>query len=290
MLRSMTGFGKSTGVISGKTFSIELRSLNSKFLDLIIKIPSVLREKEIEYRNVLSENLLRGKAELLIEIQAGETGMYSINRNVFRQYYSELQSVAKELGIAADNFTDTVMKIPDVLTAAGGQMSEEDFSQVEKLLHQAISALNDFRLKEGKQLEQDILSRIEHIRKLCSAIKNTEHGRKEAVKEKLKQKLDEILRSPEIDKNRFEQELLFYAERLDITEELVRLESHCTFFLDVIRDKEQSKGKKLSFIAQEIGREINTLGAKANDASLQKAAVEMKEELEKIKEQVNNVL
>ncbi len=289
MLRSMTGFGKNTAAIGGRTFSVELRSLNSKYLDLNLKIPAVLRDKEIDFRNLISEKVLRGKAELLIEIQSGD-GLYSINRNAFKKYYSELDSLAKELKITGGNLVDSVMKIPDVLSAAGELMSAKDYSLLEKLVDKTIGTLDDFRMKEGKQLEQDIVKRIERIKKLTAEIKKIEGNRKGQTREKLKQKLSELVQSREVDEVRLEQELIFYSEKIDITEELVRLESHCNYFQEVVSDKEISKGKKLSFIGQEIGREINTLGAKANDASLQKFVVEMKEELEKIKEQVNNVL
>jgi len=285
----MTGFGKNTAAIGGRTFSVELRSLNSKYLDLNLKIPAVLRDKEIDFRNLISEKVLRGKAELLIEIQSGD-GLYSINRNAFKKYYSELDSLAKELKITGGNLVDSVMKIPDVLSAAGELMSAKDYSLLEKLVDKTIGTLDDFRMKEGKQLEQDIVKRIERIKKLTAEIKKIEGNRKGQTREKLKQKLSELVQSREVDEVRLEQELIFYSEKIDITEELVRLESHCNYFQEVVSDKEISKGKKLSFIGQEIGREINTLGAKANDASLQKFVVEMKEELEKIKEQVNNVL
>lgn len=290
MLRSMTGFGKSAATIGGKTFSIEVRSLNSKNLDLNVKIPSLLREREGDFRNLLSEKVMRGKTELVIEIQAGEKGGYSINKSAFRQYYSELESLAEELDAPVENLFATVMGIPDVLSAPSEQMSDRDYSKLDKLVEQAIILLDSFRMQEGKQLERDMVKRVDRIRKISTEIKKTEGKRKEQVREKLLQRLAEVAKSREVDQVRLEQELVLYTERLDITEELVRLDSHCNYFLEVVSDKEISKGKKLSFITQEMGREVNTLGSKANDAALQKMVVEMKEELEKIKEQGNNIL
>lgn len=286
----MTGFGKSTATIGGKTFSAEVRSLNSKYLDLALKVPAALREKEIDFRNLLSEEIIRGKAELVIEIQQGAAGACSINRNAFKQYYSQLVSLAKELGAPAENLFNTVLAMPDVLSASDEQVSDSDYSGLAKLIGQAIGKLENFRLQEGRQLETDMVKRIQQIKKINAEIKKTEGRRKTEVRAKLRQRLSELLKSREVDEVRLEQELVLHAERLDITEEMVRLESHCNYFLEVVKDKEKSKGKKLTFISQEIGREINTLGSKSYDAALQKLAVQLKEELEKIKEQVNNVL
>lgn len=286
----MTGFGKSAAAVGGRNFSVEIRSLNSKYLDLNLKIPAFLRDKELDFRNVLSEKVMRGKVELTIEMQSGKERLYSINKNVFRQHYSELESLMEELDIPAGNLIDSVMKFPDVVAGADEKMQEEEVEKIEKLFEKTVRKLDDFRCREGKQLEDDMVKRIQRIKQITAAVEKTEGGRKETVKEKLKQKLQETLSATQIDHVRLEQELILYIERLDITEELVRLKTHCEYFLEVIADKEISKGKKLGFLAQEIGREINTMGAKANDAAIQKQVVEMKDELEKIKEQVNNVL
>lgn len=290
MLRSMTGFGKSTAAIGGRNFSVEIRSLNSKYLDLNLKVPAFLREKELDIRNALSEKVMRGKVELMIEMQSGKERLYAINKNVFKQYYSDLESLMEELDIPAGNLIDSVMKIPDVLSSADEKMKEEDVVKIEKLFEKTVKTLDDFRCREGKQLEEDMVKRIQRIKKLTGEVIKIEGGRKEQVKERLKQKLQEVITSNQIDQVRLEQEMIFYVERLDITEELVRLKTHCDYFLEVAADKEISKGKKLGFLAQEIGREINTMGSKANDAPIQKHVIEMKDELEKIKEQVNNVL
>lgn len=290
MLHSMTGFGKGVASIGGKIFSAEVRSLNGKYLDLSLKIPSILKDREADLRNLLSEKVMRGKVDFVIEIQSGETAAYSINKNAFRQYYAELESLAEELGVPVQNLFETIMKIPDVLSASGEQMSDREYSQLVKLVEQSLANLNHFRRKEGKLLEEDMLRRITQIKQLSRDVKKIEGKRKEQIRRKLKEKFTGLIASREADEMRLEQELVLYAERFDITEELVRLESHCNYFLEVLRDGEISKGKKLSFILQEIGREINTLGAKANDAALQKLVIEMKEELEKVKEQVNNVL
>jgi len=290
MLRSMTGFGKSTAAIGGRNFSVEIRSLNSKYLDLNLKIPAFLREKELEIRNALSEKVMRGKVELVIEMQAGKERLYSINKNVFKQYYSDLESLMEELDIPAGNLIDSVMKIPDVLSSADEKINDADVAKIEKLFEKTVKILDDFRCREGKPLEDDMVKRIQRIKKISGEVIKIEGSRKEQVKERLKQKLQEAITSNQIDQVRLEQELIFYVERLDITEELVRLKTHCDYFLEVLNDKEISKGKKLGFLAQEIGREINTMGSKANDAPIQKHVIEMKDELEKIKEQVNNVL
>ncbi len=286
----MTGFGKSAATVGGKTFSVEVRSLNSKYLDLNLKIPALLKDREIDFRNLLSEEVMRGKTELVIEVQQGGEGVFSINRNAFKQYYSQLESLAKELNAPAENLFNTVLNIPGVLSESDEHLSGPDYSGLEKIINQAISKLDDFRLQEGKQLENDMVKRIQHIKKINAEIKKIEGKRKTEIRSKLKQRLSELIKSREVDEVRLEQELVLHAERLDITEEMVRLDSHCNYFLEVIRDKEKSKGKKLTFISQEIGREINTLGSKSYDAALQKLAVQLKEELEKIKEQVNNVL
>jgi len=286
----MTGFGKSAATVGGKTFTVEVRSLNSKYLDLNLKIPAMLKDREIDFRNLLSEEVIRGKTELVIEIQQGGEGAFSINRNAFRQYYSQLESLAEELDATAENLFNTVLTIPGVLSESGDDISDSDYSGLEKIIRQAIGKFDAFRLQEGKQMENDMVKRVQQIKKINAEIKKTEGKRKTEIRNKLKQRLSELVKSREVDEVRLEQELVLHAERLDITEEMVRLESHCNYFLEVVKDKEKSKGKKLTFISQEIGREINTLGSKSYDATLQKLAVQLKEELEKIKEQVNNVL
>jgi len=286
----MTGFGKSTAAIGGRNYSVEIRSLNSKYLDLNLKIPAFLRAKELDIRNLLSEKVMRGKVELAIEMQSGKERLYSINKNVFKQYYSDLESLMEELDIPSGNLIDSVMKIPDVLSSADEKMNEADILKIEKLFEKGVKILDEFRCREGKQLEEDMVKRIQRIKKITGEVIKIEGRRKEQVKERLKQKLQEVIASGQVDQLRLEQELIFYVERLDITEELVRLKTHCDYFLEVAGDKEISKGKKLGFLAQEIGREINTMGSKANDAPIQKHVIEMKDELEKIKEQVNNVL
>lgn len=286
----MTGFGKSAAAIGGRNFSVEVRSLNSKYLDLNLKIPGFLREKELDIRTTISEKVIRGKVELVVEIQSGKDQLYSINKEVFKQYYSELEALAKELKLPATNLLDSVMRIPDVISTTEEEVSEEDVAKLDKLIEKTLKALDDFRLREGKQLADDMVGRVQSIKKISAEVLKIEAGRKDLIKERLKQKLEEVISLKQIDETRLEQEILFYAERLDITEELVRLKTHCDYFIEVAQDKEVSKGKKLGFLAQEIGREINTMGAKANDAAIQKQVIEMKDELEKIKEQVNNVL
>ncbi len=290
MLRSMTGYGKSSAAINGKNFTVEIRSLNSKYFDLNLKAPLMLREKEIALRNKLSEKIMRGKVETLIETPFGEQKQFAINRNAFKQYFSELESLRNELSVPSGNLFEAILKIPDVLAAPNESLDEEGFLLLEKAIESAFSLFDKYRLTEGEQLANDITMRVKNISDAVSEISALDIKRREQLITRLTERVKELKESTDLDPSRLEQEILFYAERLDITEEIVRLNSHCSYFHEVVADKEISKGKKLSFISQEIGREINTIGSKANDADMQRWVMSMKEELEKIKEQLNNVL
>ena len=291
MIKSMTGFGRSTLDLPERSISIEVKSLNSKQFDAYLRLPPLYREKEGELRLLLNNELERGKIELNINIDKnGETGVYQFNRVLAKQYYTEIKALAEELNLEMnDQVISTLTKMPDVLKAEQASLSEEEWAQVREAVKAAIDKLNDFRIKEGAALEKDLLSRSILIEKLLEKIPPLEEKRITHMRERLKKQLEDYLQQGTVDMNRFEQEVVYYMEKLDITEEKVRLKKHCSYFAEILAEK-GSNGKKLGFISQEMGREINTLGSKANDADIQKIVVLMKDELEKIKEQLFNIL
>ncbi len=292
MVKSMTGFGSATGDISGTTVTVEIKSLNSKFLELSLRLPSMYRDKELELRAELGKLIERGKVDVNINIGNGSNDLSkksNINKEIFKAYFEELSQLRDELKIADHLIMDTIIKLPQVLGNEKTEGDPEQWKAINELLQQAIVKFNSFREMEGKVTEDDLTLRIRNISKLLIETEKYEKGRIDNIRERLQKNLAEIKNSTSVDQNRFEQELIFYFEKLDITEEKLRLRSHCDYFLQTIKSAE-ANGKKLGFITQEIGREINTLGSKANDASMQRAVVEMKDELEKLKEQLANVL
>jgi uncharacterized protein (TIGR00255 family) len=291
----MTGFGKAYAEIQGRKFTIEIRSLNSKQFDLSLKIPGVFREKEIELRNILSQKLERGKIDLLIlPDPLDNTPKYSINAEAARKYRDELKELQAELieGEITDLLTH-ILRFPDVIQSGREEVTEEEWTVIREEITRSIILLDEFRKHEGSILDSDIRSRLTLILTLLTDIEPFESKRTLFIREKLRREFKNMMEGDRssniIDENRFEQELIFYLERLDITEEKVRLKKHCDYFLETM-DDQSSQGKKLGFITQEIGREINTIGSKANDADIQKIVVQMKDELEKIKEQLLNIL
>jgi uncharacterized protein (TIGR00255 family) len=291
MISSMTGYGKSICQFRDKTIRTEIRTLNSKNLDLNIKTPAIYRETESTLRNMLSSELERGKIELVITLEeAGtQTGCY-INKPLLVRYYKELKEVANDLGISvSDDFLPGLIRLPDVLKSQTEELETEEWKIIETSVKEAVNQVNEYRQSEGLHLFEDILKRENKIRELLDLIKPFENERIQNVKDRIYRSLKEIGENVKADENRFEQEVIFYLEKLDITEEKVRLRNHLDYFNETLRSKEAG-GKKLGFISQEIGREINTLGSKANDAAIQKIVVQMKDELEKIKEQLMNVL
>lgn len=265
--------------------------MNSKNLDLNIKTPAIYRETESTLRNMLSSELERGKIELVITLEeAGtQTGCY-INKPLLVRYYKELKEVANDLGISvSDDFLPGLIRLPDVLKSQTEELETEEWKIIETSVKEAVNQVNEYRQSEGLHLFEDILKRENKIRELLDLIKPFENERIQNVKDRIYRSLKEIGENVKADENRFEQEVIFYLEKLDITEEKVRLRNHLDYFNETLRSKEAG-GKKLGFISQEIGREINTLGSKANDAAIQKIVVQMKDELEKIKEQLMNVL
>ena len=291
MLKSMTGYGIAAAETEGLAISIEVKSLNSKFLDLNIKAPKEYADKDIEIRNVISSTMERGKVTLSIEVERGEQeAQVAINRELITHYYKELKETAMALGAPQDDLFRLALQMPKVVNSDSEEkVSQEEWSQVVKLLRDAIKKCEEFRIQEGKALEQKFKEYIERIGQLLKKVNEADPQRIESIRERVKNHFADYGMNEQVDKNRFEQELIYYIEKLDISEEKVRLRSHLDYFLETLAEKE-SNGKKLGFIAQELGREINTIGSKANDVTIQRAVVEMKEELEKIKEQVMNIL
>ncbi len=285
----MTGFGKAEGTVNKKRVSVEFRSVNSKGMDVNARMPGVYREKEQDVRNRISERLERGKVDFSINIDSPEGARSNqINKTIVKQYHAQLKSLAKELKEEQDDFMEIIMRLPDVFKTEKEEFNESDWKQILKLIDSGIKNLDVFRSKEGKSLENDLRMRIGLISKALLKVEEDDNARIIAIRERIRKGIEELVAKDKVDNNRFEQELIYYIEKLDITEEKVRLKTHLEFFLKTMN--ENASGKKLGFISQEIGREINTIGSKANDASIQKIVVEMKDELEKIKEQLNNVL
>lgn len=290
MIRSMTGFGSASVDFSNKTISVEIKSVNSKFMDLNLRLPSAYKEKEMELRLELARLLERGKSEVSINIESQEIAKKTvINRQLAKAYYEELRSLDEELGINTPNYLQIILPLPEVMMNDRSVLSEEEFKAVILAMNKASDAFQNFRKNEGNAITRDLEMRINSIREGLKEIEKYESGRIDIVRRRLQSNLEEFIQLNNIDRNRFEQELIFYIEKFDISEEKVRLISHCDYFIKTMNE-DASAGKKLSFIAQEIGREINTIGSKANDADMQKSVVIIKDELEKIKEQVLNVL
>ena len=291
----MTGFGKAYAEIQGRKFIIETRSLNSKQIDISVKMPGIFRDKEIEVRNLLSQELERGKIDLFIILESsGDIPNYSINKQVAKKYQDELKALQAELNEEEMmGLLPLILKLPDVVQSGREVVSEEEWMIVREGIERSVALADQFRVHEGSILDQYIRSRIDLILGLLLSIEPYELNRTVFIREKLRKEFRNMIEGDRssmiIDENRFEQELIFYLERLDITEEKVRLKKHCNYFLETLNDQ-TSQGKKLGFITQEIGREINTIGSKANDACIQKIIVQMKDELEKIKEQLLNIL
>jgi len=289
MLFSMTGYGRATRPYANKAITVELKSLNSKFTDVRVRTPQYFKEKETELRRLLLEGAERGKLELSVEVKSIEgDGEYGLNQPLFRRYHRELTSLAEELRIPQGDMLQAILRLPNVVATEAVEISEEEWNAVLATFQEAMGKFDHFRLSEGAAMEADLRLRIANIMQLMGELAPYEEERMLRTREKLNKSLDEHLLRERVDESRLEQELLFYLEKMDITEEKVRLEQHCKYFLEELDTRGRSKGRKLSFISQEIGREINTLGSKAYSSDIQKIAVNMKDELEKIKEQVAN--
>ena len=290
MIKSMTGFGKGEAVVGDKKFRVELRSLNSKQLDLSIKIPSKYRAAEAEVRSIVTRELQRGKVDCFVSVEAAvaETSAH-INREAFKAYAEELRQVSAEGGltISDDALLRSVLRMPDVVTNEEREVSDDELKAILEATTIAAEELNKFRVQEGAILIADLLKRIDLIEQYRHEVEPFEGARVDVIKARIRENIEKM--QIEVDSNRLEQEMIFYIEKLDITEEKVRLDNHCNYFREVARE-EEAPGRKLGFIAQELGREINTMGSKSNEANMQRLVVKMKDELEKIKEQVLNIL
>lgn len=289
MIQSMTGYGKADLNLTNANFTIEVRSLNSKQIDANVKMSSIYRDKEIGLRKLLSEKLQRGKIELSIWRESSESNAkYTLNTELIKEYFSQIKAVANELNLNSKDIMSSLLKMPEVLVKGEEKAEVNEWEEIAKGIDIAIANILQFRLDEGKKLEEDITSRINILAGLLIEILPFASSRIEKVKKSLADKLAEI-DTKNIDENRFEQELIYYLEKQDITEEQVRLDAHLNYFIETM-GADSPNGKKLGFIGQEIGREINTIGSKSSDAEMQKIVVQMKDELEKIKEQLLNIL
>lgn len=292
MIQSMTGYGKATAELSDKKINVEIKSLNSKAMDLSTRIAPLYREKEIEIRNEIAKALERGKVDFSLWIDKKDACelITPINQDVVVAYYERIRTISETTGIPApEDWFSTLLRMPDVMTKNETQeLSEEEWKAVHATVLQAIQNLVDFRIQEGAALEKKFREKISNIAKLLTSVDPYEKERVEKIKERITDALEKTI-SVDYDKNRLEQELIYYIEKLDINEEKQRLGNHLKYFINTMEDG-SGQGKKLGFIAQEMGREINTLGSKSNHAEMQKIVVQMKDELEQIKEQVLNVM
>ena len=286
----MTGFGKGEAVYGDKKFRVELRSLNSKQLDLSIKLPGKYRAAEAEVRNIITRELQRGKVDCFISVESAvaETSAH-INTEAFKAYADELRRVCTETSLKIDDsaLMQSLLRLPDVVTTEEREVSAEEVATIVEAAKSAAAELNAFRVQEGQILIADLLKRIDLIEKYRHEVEPFESARVDTIKNRIRENIEKL--QLEVDNNRLEQEMIFYIEKLDITEEKVRLDNHCRYFREVSAE-EEAAGRKLGFIAQELGREINTMGSKSNEANMQRLVVKMKDELEKIKEQVLNIL
>lgn len=290
MIKSMTGFGKGEASFGTKKITVELRSLNSKQLDLNIKLPALYRQSETELRNLVAQRLQRGKVDLFVSVESQqvETSAH-INREIFREYLRQLNDALAFSGIDADYdaMLPVLMRMPDVASVEAERVTEEESAALMAAAADAVERLDAFRVQEGAVLIADLLRRVDLIERYREEVVPFEKARTETIRARILDNLSKL--GVEVDRNRLEQEMIYYLEKLDITEEKVRLENHCRYFREVAAG-EEAPGRKLGFIAQEMGREINTMGSKANESNIQILVVRMKDELEKIKEQVLNIL
>lgn len=294
MIKSMTGFGKGETLLEHKKITVEIRSLNSKQLDLSVKLPAIYRALEYDIRNRIGKRLLRGKVDAFISYEnVGPSTPVNIDPAAFDAYYAQLRRIAENNGIAWNSSEinaaaiSSILRLPDVIQNDTQDLSDEETEAIMNSLDQALDCIDAFRLQEGATLIADLLHRISKIEQLKEEIIPFEKARTETIKNRIRENIESL--GIPYDTNRLEQEMIYYIEKLDITEEKIRLQNHCRYFREVAHT-EEGVGRKLGFIAQELGREINTLGSKANEATIQKKVVEMKDELEKIKEQVLNIL
>jgi uncharacterized protein (TIGR00255 family) len=291
MLKSMTGFGRAEKNVADKTFLVDIKSLNGKQFELQLKLPAFLKPFEFDIRRLLSEKLGRGSVDCMISLKdTGNAKPVTINTDLAKAYYQPLAELSKALNLDTSNILSTLVKLPEVITPSSDTLTDNEWNEFQSVLETAIHNLNTHRLDEGRSLEDDLMARINNIGQLQEEVIRLEPLRKQKIREGITRLLEENVGKENYDGNRLEQELIYYIEKIDISEEQVRLKNHLDYFKDLLADPDDAKGKKLSFILQEIGREINTTGSKAYDSTIQKCVVQMKDELEKAKEQVLNVL
>lgn len=291
MVLSMTGYGQASNQFKDKTIRVEIKSLNGKTSDIRCKVPGSYKEKEIQLRKNLMDKAYRGKFDFTLTVESDKgDDEYGLNKALFRKYYTELRELQEELNIESGDIIQSILRIPNVVGAVNEEVDEEEWTAVMKTTDEAINALNNFRAEEGKAAESDLKTAATAITDLLKKVEPFEVERIETLKERFRKNLEEFQTDEQVDRNRFEQEIIYYLEKLDINEEKVRLAQHCKYFNEVLASGKPAIGKKLGFIAQEMGREINTLGAKANDKNIQQMVVSMKDALEKIKEQVANIV
>ncbi|MFW5850945.1 MAG: YicC/YloC family endoribonuclease [Bacteroidota bacterium] len=290
MIQSMTGYGKATGEFSDKNIIVEIKTLNSRQLDVNSRINHVYRERELDIRSIITEYIIRGKVELSIFFDYKDAASTRvINKYIVESYISQLVDIAQDNNLSTDSLLDIAMKQPDVFNSEQiTEVSEEEWRILKSAVITACEQIIEYRKNEGKSLKQDVFSNIQEILDGLKLLESLEKKRLLRIRERIENYLQEYVNHEKIDTNRLEQEMIYYIEKLDINEEKIRLQQHCTFFLETI--EQSATGKKLGFIAQEIGREINTIGSKSNDADMQKVVVQMKDNLERIKEQVLNIL
>jgi uncharacterized protein (TIGR00255 family) len=286
----MTGYGKAVAEFEKKQITVELRSVNSKQLDLNVRIPSLYREKELELRQIIAQKAERGKIDFSISLDnSNDDKSVALNRHLVKAYFNELKVITFETGQHHVDYVGIISKLPEVWNTTRPELTEQEWLVIKHAAEKALHLFDEFRIAEGDNLQHDLRQRIGNIQKLLNDIKPHEIRRTESYKIRLEQKVKDAVGADFVDANRLEQELIYYIEKIDITEEKVRLASHLTYFIDTMAGTDNN-GRKLGFISQEIGREINTIGSKANDADMQKLVVIMKDELEKIKEQLLNIL
>ncbi|NPA67571.1 MAG: YicC family protein [Chlorobi bacterium] len=291
MIKSMTGYGKKTAVINNKKISVEIKSLNSKNMNLQIKLPESLNNKELHIRNILIKELKGGKINFTLTSEHANPAHINLDDEKINAYYKKLSEIAVKNGLVPElqNIFQAILKMPDIIKNEDEEENPEEWTDIKNLILETINEITKFRMQEGKALEADISENIKAIEKLIPEIEKYEDRRIQTVKDRLKNKLNEFLEPSKQNEDRFEQEIIYFLDKFDINEEKIRLKNHCKYFLETMQ-KNETVGNKLGFIAQEIGREINTLGSKANHAEIQKTVVNMKNHLNKVKEQILNVL
>jgi uncharacterized protein (TIGR00255 family) len=291
MIHSMTGFGRAEQKVNDITFLIEIKSLNGKQFDLNLRLPAILKSKEFAIRNTLSQQLIRGSVDCYITLkETGHAKPVTINTDLAKAYFAPINELAQSLQLSTGDILSNILKLPEVITPATEGLSDTDWSGFNTVLQNAINNINEHRQNEGAILEQDILQRIENIETLQKEIIVLAPTRNTKIREQIEKLMNEFVNKDNIDNNRLEQELVYYIEKIDIHEEMIRLKNHCDYFREILNEAELGKGKKIGFIMQELGREINTTGSKAYNSDIQKLVVQMKDELEKAKEQSLNIL